>query len=149
MDGRPFRIAAAGLGTALIASIVAGVSHFRTESRLLAQSQAVSIPADSISIALSPAPDALTVPAWKADEAVANTLPDRSGRSHRPGASVASTVRRKKEFVELGRLHFIQLRLEFGQAVLGRNRGQFTGVPVALEFVFQPLVSGRLLELAT
>ena len=101
MDGRPFRIAAAGLGTALIASIVAGVSHFRTESRLLAQSQAVSIPADSISIALSPAPDALTVPAWKADEAVANTLPDRSGRSHRPGASVASTVRRKKEFVEL------------------------------------------------
>ena len=103
MDGRPFRIAAAGLGTALIASIVAGVSHFRTESRLLARSQAISIPAGSISIAAAPAPNVvpLTVQAWKADEAVANTLPDRSVRSHRPGANVASTVRRKKEFVEL------------------------------------------------
>ncbi len=120
MNGKPFRIAAAGLGTALVASIVAGVSHFRTESRLLARSERSSIPAATLA-AVNPPPErpapverpaprrtdpgiASTLPPLAAGEVVASTIsaarPDKDPPA-RPALSVVSNLRRKKEFVEL------------------------------------------------
>ncbi|QDT52318.1 Type IV pilus biogenesis and competence protein PilQ precursor [Caulifigura coniformis] len=124
MNGRPFRIAAAGLGAALIASIVAGLSHFRIESRLLARS--IRIPVSSATVvlaasspsaspthaqtspALPPAPlPAIPLPPdveTNALDLLAQTLPQRDPVSRgmsRPGMAVVSNLRRKKEFVEL------------------------------------------------
>jgi len=120
MNGRPFRIAAAGLGAALIASIVAGLSHFRIESRLLARS--IRLPVSSATYALaSRSPSVLPTPVehsatpstlagpppaveMSARELVAQTMPEREVFSRGPsrsGTTVVSNLRRKKEFVEL------------------------------------------------
>jgi len=98
MSGRPFRIAAAGLGAALVASIVAGFSHFRTESRLLARSEKISVPLSTLAAAAPPSP-----PALSAKDVVAQTIPSARPRPfpQRPTTNVVSNIRRKKEFVEL------------------------------------------------
>lgn len=109
MNGRPFRIAAAGLVTALLASIVAGVSHFRTESRLIAQSEKRSVPSATIAAAPSiRVPIAVVanipLPPLNAAELVAVTLPTAKPAVRPPSrtaTSVVSSIRRKKEFVEL------------------------------------------------
>jgi len=111
MNGRPFRIAAVGLGAALVASIVAGFSHFRTESRILAQAKArkTAVPVSTIAAA-SPAPptpkadvDPLPLPVLNSRDVLAETLPVARPRlpNQRPSTSVVSSIRRKKEFVEL------------------------------------------------
>src|SRR5436190_1700905 len=97
MNGRPFRIAAAGLGAALVASIVAGFSHFRTESRLLARSEKISVPLSTIAAATPP-----PLPDLNARDVVEQSLPStRRPSTQRPTANVVSNIRRKKEFVEL------------------------------------------------
>ena len=109
MDGRPFRIAAAGLGAALIASIVAGVSHFRTESRLIASAAHPQTPRPGrasspvISVPYGILHEPVSAP-LHAGELVASTLPAAGPAfrtASRPPASIVSNVRRKKEFVEL------------------------------------------------
>ncbi len=128
MNGGPFKIAAAGLGTALLASIVAGVSHFRTESNLLARSEPLPIYSATIAIAMAEEPAAppvevapMAIPAPAISPAAVEppqvaalppilpppamsaveTAPEPRVQSSAPPAMMVRDIRRKKEFIEL------------------------------------------------